>query len=1164
MQQAVKVVSEQINRDYQDYLLYLEEKNRQRAQLLRKSREARRREELEKGFNLFFNLPLPAVSRRRTKSRDACQADVWTDESPHASEEELGKNIVRMRSAPGIKQFGGPRRVWGPVANPRSETDRKLTRDISNDKNYDNLTGQNIVKCISLKNNQSFKNDNGNNTVDSITDVQNAVHNAKPDCAHLRVHIDVLSNWGDPKLVGLKEVYLIPEDGEDQMCIISDLKLLTLGSNRTGMDGLTQAQSFPEAQQALSNLLSRRPWTVGVSNIPFRIQLDFECPTPSDRLFFRLVNLNKGQKYSCSPSLNHICLDFTFAPERTKSIDTNMRPSETLEIQIDLSGKSIQLWETQNGAALFDDPNQNACSPHWLNCESTEGKSHKSTMLLDLVSPELLSMPTDCLQKRRTNKGRRTADSILECSWSSLDFFDHFHKGRLSGNPVNLQINNGDTRDMKKQPVVSSDCTVECALSDKPEASYKKGHNSKFVLPPRPSTLDIPVPELPQGSKLTFDIVNTWGDVYYVGLSGLEIFMADGNDVAPLCEIRADPSDINILPGYGSDPRVVSNLVDGVNWTRDDTHMWLAPFSPGERHLIFLKLPEQTTQIAMIRIWNYNKSRVHTFRGVKELIMYLDDQVIFYGEIKRALGLESQDPMDFCETILFTTNDDILELVAKNDRLLQLCRVKQDVAAHLEIIQENDEQLTIETQNESDSAERCNAETERHCTHTKNVHPEITKIDEKFGFIDIELSKSWNPHQNRIGLTGIKLLDMTDMEIPIEQILPMGCFQSESGSLDVLLNGCNETTDLFQMWSCFFDQNSPPCIRLLYQRECTISKLQLWNHNGPTKQTNYGVERIRILTNCYKSLASTSLDNSFILVRRAPGHTKYSLVQNILLDNCTCNSTENLKLIEQPELVHFLPRGFVYRIDILSTWFDCYYVGLDGLELLDIDTRPIKIRPESIFAFPNCVNDATRGLSAKQIDIRTVDKLVDGVTSGSKMSSHCWLAPFDITQGNQIYIVFDQPVVACGLRLWNYSRTVERGVREFVVFVDDKIIFHGYLPKAAPVDRQADDGAGKNCAKIVKETVLPMDKDRWLDANRFQPHVVVFDDRCAWRFPEHPEYIVRCEALPIHHSSDDITELNEISDIQSDCHKPKLFSRTQRDPVNHELRPFTCVAHCRQ
>ena len=67
-------------------------------------------------------------------------------------------------------------------------------------------------------------------------------------------------------------------------------------------------------------------------------------------------------------------------------------------------------------------------------------------------------------------------------------------------------------------------------------------------------------------------------------------------------QITADPSDINILPEYGNDPRVVKNLIDGVNKTRDDIHMWLAPFTVNRKHLISMTF-EHPTKIAMIRIW---------------------------------------------------------------------------------------------------------------------------------------------------------------------------------------------------------------------------------------------------------------------------------------------------------------------------------------------------------------------------------------------------------------------------------------------------------------------------------------------------------------------------------------------------------------------------------
>lgn len=65
------------------------------------------------------------------------------------------------------------------------------------------------------------------------------------------------------------------------------------------------------------------------------------------------------------------------------------------------------------------------------------------------------------------------------------------------------------------------------------------------------------------------------------------------------------PSDVNILPECQNDPRVVSNLLDGVNRTKDDLHIWLAPFYQGENHVITVEFTETVT-LAMIRIWVQN------------------------------------------------------------------------------------------------------------------------------------------------------------------------------------------------------------------------------------------------------------------------------------------------------------------------------------------------------------------------------------------------------------------------------------------------------------------------------------------------------------------------------------------------------------------------------
>ena len=78
---------------------------------------------------------------------------------------------------------------------------------------------------------------------------------------------------------------------------------------------------------------------------------------------------------------------------------------------------------------------------------------------------------------------------------------------------------------------------------------------------------------------------------------------------------------------------MVNNLVNGVNYTRDDFNMWLTPFTKGEDHTVDINLNDRVHSLSMIRIWNYNKSRIHSQRGVKLITIHLDGQLIFRGEI---------------------------------------------------------------------------------------------------------------------------------------------------------------------------------------------------------------------------------------------------------------------------------------------------------------------------------------------------------------------------------------------------------------------------------------------------------------------------------------------------------------------------------------------------
>ena len=185
------------------------------------------------------------------------------------------------------------------------------------------------------------------------------------------------------------------------------------------------------------------------------------------------------------------------------------------------------------------------------------------------------------------------------------------------------------------------------------------------------------IPELPKGRILTITIYSTWGDMYYVGLCGIEMF--DGNGKAIKVkdaqkQIRAEPPDINILPGYGKDPRTVDKLVDGTYLTTDDLHLWLAPYTQGKPNNITIDLGEVHT-LSMLRIWNYNKSRAHSFRGARDIVIKLDDIKIFEGEISMAPG-SIRDAHNQCEYLMFTANESTIATIEKGDWLNRIIQTE--------------------------------------------------------------------------------------------------------------------------------------------------------------------------------------------------------------------------------------------------------------------------------------------------------------------------------------------------------------------------------------------------------------------------------------------------------------------------------------------------------
>lgn len=145
-----------------------------------------------------------------------------------------------------------------------------------------------------------------------------------------------------------------------------------------------------------------------------------------------------------------------------------------------------------------------------------------------------------------------------------------------------------------------------------------------------PKSKKVVIPELPSGQVIKFNVLLTWGDPYYVGLAGLELFDENGHP------IQISPKQISSKHSTsGSNSQGVDKLVNGVYLTTDSHNQWLSPFKKDSA--VTVDLGRRHT-ISMIRLWNYNESRIHSTRGVRYLSIEVDSSTVFEGEVRKASG----------------------------------------------------------------------------------------------------------------------------------------------------------------------------------------------------------------------------------------------------------------------------------------------------------------------------------------------------------------------------------------------------------------------------------------------------------------------------------------------------------------------------------------------
>ena len=586
---------------------------------------------------------------------------------------------------------------------------------------------------------------------------------------------------------------------------------------------------------------------------------------------------------------------------------------------------------------------------------------------------------------------------------------------------------------------------------------------------------NLKIPKTPLISGLTLILLSNHGDEKFIGLNGFEIFTKKGKkiDLTQKAQIYLKIKKSQKTLKSSNHLRLLSNHI-----TKDVNKHWICDYSKNNFSRILIDL-EKSVEISMIRIWNYNCSRIRANRGVKKLVI-LDknlQKVLFYGEIKMASGSLVDSKKNF-ENILFTQDPEILKKIGKYDTFFNFCKNKERNKNSLDKnLNKRFRKRPITRDKENDyesSKSKNNYFLRQNFMKKEDVEKIDTKLysflpnqkkDCKKEFLKTKILKffilqTWE-NKNDFCIKGFDFFDKEN-----NLINPDNYIYKTNARYNYMIKNEKSLNILLKKKKPVFLtilKNEKTYIEIKFKNSQKISLIKFFSVFKNKKSSLKNIKKIKIITN-----EKPLLPKDIFFIKKASEIETLSNFHKIEFPIINPNN----KLIGP-----FNPNckwlsGFRIEFHLKATFGDPFYIGLNEIEIWDLNGKNIlkknknydsqiikktkhyenseitkKINNYKITALPPGVM-----IDPEMITDKRVIKNITNSVKTSNLYKNNWLTFFTKDpikclhyKKNIIAIDFDQPVTLALINIYNYTKTRTRSVKQIEIYLDKNLIYSGFL-----------------------------------------------------------------------------------------------------------------------